>query len=91
MAIAMDVVFMVVMSRGGDGTLKGDTSGHYNLHILPSGQQTVAADKYGEQYYQKKLYIIHIMQVIEGSKHWMQEDVRGNVTEIALETLLTIF
>ena len=48
MAIAMDVVFMVVMSRGGDGTLKGDTSGHYNLHILPSGQQTVGADKYGE-------------------------------------------
>ena len=39
----------------------------------------------------KKLHIIHIMQVIEGSKHWMQEDVRGNVSEIALETLLTIF
>ena len=50
----MGVVFMVVMSRGGDGTLKGDTSGHYNLHILPSGQQTVGADKYGELYYQKK-------------------------------------
>ena len=44
-----NVVFMVVMSRGGDGTLKGDTSGHYNLHILPSGQQTVDAVKYGRE------------------------------------------
>lgn len=42
-------------------TLKGDTSRHYNMHIMPSGQQTVDAEKGGRwgDIFQK---IPHIMR-----------------------------
>ena len=47
------------MSRGGDGTLKGDTSGHYNLHILPSGQQTVDAENMESTIFRKTLHFVN--------------------------------